>query len=196
MNIEAVILAAGFSSRAGTFKMALDFGGKTMLQRNIEAMSPFCSRIVVVGGYQVERIEALIESYPQVELIFNSEYEEGMFSSVKKGVAEIRASKFLFTPGDYPLITSDLCEILLEAEGEVVVPTFKGRKGHPIVLKKDLIPGILAESKTSNLKVFLQSRKIHLVEVEDNSILLDVDTIEDYKKANALYFSKAKNDLL
>ncbi|WP_132249962.1 nucleotidyltransferase family protein [Natranaerovirga pectinivora] len=188
-DIEGVILAAGFSSRANAFKMALDFDGKSILQRNIEVMYPFCNRIIVVGGYKVEIIKELIKDYDKVELIYNEEYEKGMFSSVKAGIAKVKSARFLFTPGDYPLLSERTYNSLLEVDGEVVIPIYKGRKGHPIVLHNKLIPLILKEPMDSNLKAFIQNREIQLVKVEEKGILMDVDTIEDYEAAKA-YFDK------
>ena len=49
-HIEGVILAAGSSSRAGTFKPALRIGGRSMIVRCIEGMGEVCGRIIVVRG--------------------------------------------------------------------------------------------------------------------------------------------------
>ncbi|TCK97747.1 molybdenum cofactor cytidylyltransferase [Natranaerovirga hydrolytica] len=192
MAIEGVILAAGFSSRANAFKMALDFDGRSILQRNIESMYPYCQRMIVVGGYKIDKIKDLTASYNKVEVVFNTDYEKGMFSSVKKGVACVKAEKFFFTPGDYPLITDSILQGLLNAQGQVIIPMFQGRKGHPIMMTKEMIPKILKEPVESNLKVCLQKESITLVEVQEKGILLDVDTMEDYHKAKA-YYNKKKN---
>lgn len=191
--MEAVILAAGFSSRAGTFKMALDFDGRAMLQRNIEAMYGLCKRMIVVGGYQIEKIQSLTVPYDKVQVIYNEKYEEGMFSSARKGISLVQAERFFFTPGDYPLITEEICRALLEVEGEVVIPSFKGRKGHPILLSKQCAAEIMEEPQDSNLKLYLYKKQCTVIEVENEGILLDVDTIEDYAQTHSRF--KSKKDL-
>ena len=77
-----VILAAGFSSRAETFKMTLKFGENTVIENTIIKMSKYCSKIIVVGGYKIERLNFLSDKYDFVELIFNENYKDGMYSSV------------------------------------------------------------------------------------------------------------------
>lgn len=102
MKIDGVILAAGFSTRANTFKMTLEFKGKTILENVIDNMSLYVDRIIIVGGYRIEEIEKIVKRYEKVELIFNDKYEEGMFSSIKKGISKVSGDKFFLTPGDYP----------------------------------------------------------------------------------------------
>lgn len=96
MNIEAVVLAAGYSSRAEAFKLELDLGGKTVIERCVEGMLPLCSRIIVVGGYQADKIQRILQQYPQVEVVLNKRYAEGMFTSVKEGMRRIRGEKIFF----------------------------------------------------------------------------------------------------
>jgi molybdenum cofactor cytidylyltransferase len=61
-----------------------------------------------------------------------------------------------------------------------VVPTYNGRKGHPIVIKQRLIQPLLEEDIGSNLKVFRDRYEVAYIPVEDEGILLDIDTIDDY----------------
>ena len=56
VKIDGVILAAGFSERAGQFKPALDLGGKPILVRCIESMTETCDQTIVVAGFNVDRI--------------------------------------------------------------------------------------------------------------------------------------------
>ncbi len=183
MNTDAVILAGGYSSRANAFKMELELNGKPILQHVIDAFLPICEHIIVVGGYQIERLYPLVSKYEEkVTVVYNSEYPKGMFTSVKKGIAEVTGSRFLLTPGDYPLITTDICRQLLEHSGQIVKPGFHNKGGHPILLPYECIDEILAEAEDSNLKLYLDKKQVLQVEIEDESILLDVDTPADYEK--------------
>jgi molybdenum cofactor cytidylyltransferase len=192
MNTDAVILAGGYSSRANAFKMELILEGKPILQHVIDAFFPVCTRIIVVGGYQVERLYPLVESYDdKVLIVTNREYEKGMFTSVKRGIAEVTASRFFLTPGDCPLITVDILRKLLENGGEIVKPVYRGRGGHPILLPYTCIKEILAEPEDSNLKLYLDKKQVTQIETEDESILLDIDTQLDYEKV--IQFKRIKN---
>lgn len=182
MDTDVVILAAGFSSRAQGFKMEMTIDGKAILNHVIDAFYPICNNIIIVGGYQIERVGLLVEQYhDKVQLVYNKDYVKGMFSSVKEGIAHVKNSEFFLTPGDYPLITTEICMRLLEYRGEIVKPKYGNRGGHPILLPSDYIDEILREDENSNLKLFMDKKKIREIQIEDESIVLDVDTPLDYQ---------------
>ncbi|MCY6369222.1 nucleotidyltransferase family protein [Clostridium ganghwense] len=182
MAVEGIILAAGLSSRAKTYKMTLKVGNKTVIERVIDNMLSVCSKITVVGGYKIEKLEPIIQKYENVELVFNENFMEGMFSSVKKGFSCIKEERFFFTPGDYPLIDKNVYKQLLDARGEIVIPTYNKRRGHPILIKSCLIKDVLEGNKYSNLREFVTSKSPVLVPVHNEGILLDIDTINDYNR--------------
>jgi molybdenum cofactor cytidylyltransferase len=190
-NIDGIILAAGFSTRTGAFKMELQWGEKTLIQQVIDEMKELCSRVIVVAGYKKERIIELTKGYTNLEVVFNPRYTEGMFTSVKEGVKHIKSPWFFLTPGDYPLITKSIYQKLLEARCEsdqcVFIPVFNGRKGHPILIKSELIKELLAEPDDSNLRKFINRKGFTLVELDDDAILVDIDTMEDYQSAKEKY---------
>lgn len=185
---EAIILAAGLSSRAGCFKMEINVGGKPLLARQIELFSQLCERIIVVGGYQIERIRRITDTYPNVVLAHNRNYEDGMFSSVQCGVRQAQDSFFL-TPGDYPFLGLEVLQKILQHSGPVRIPVFKGRKGHPVFIESQLIEPLLQYKADSNLREFIGEQRVALVPVEDEAILFDIDTVDDYKN-----FVKMKNE--
>jgi molybdenum cofactor cytidylyltransferase len=189
MEIEGVILAAGFSSRTpGVFKMELILEGKTLIERTIDRMVDFCSRVIVVGGHNIERIREITNEYSNVRVVFNPHYRSGMFSSVKEGFKNVSANWFFFTPGDYPWVKKTTYQSLLDARsvypsGRIFIPVCRGRKGHPILVNRCLVDELLGEPKDSNLREFINRKGFTPVEVEDEGILTDIDTLEDYKRA-------------
>lgn len=182
MKIEGVILAAGYSSRANGFKMEFEIEGKAILKRCIESLYDVCNRIIVVSGYNHERIEGLVREYSKVEVVYNENFHKGMFSSVKKGISNVKAERFFLTPGDYPFINKEVCTKLAEYSEEIVIPSFNKKGGHPILLNSSLIEEILMEDEDSNLKLFLNKKLRTYVDVEDKGVLIDIDTEEEYKK--------------
>ncbi len=189
-SVEAVILAAGYSSRAGSFKMELDFQGKPMLLHVVEAFLPFCDRIFVVGGYQYERLIPLLAGLKdKVELVYNKEFDRGMFSSVQEGVSHVTADRFFLTPGDYPLLNKAVIQTLLDCEDSYVIPSFEHHGGHPILLPFSAKEELLSMEKDSNLKVFLKQKEVTYLDVTDQGVLQDLDTREDYER---LYKIKEK----
>jgi len=183
MGVEGIILAAGLSSRAQTYKMTLKFNNKTVIENTIDNMLGFCKRIILVGGYKIENLQPIAERYENVKLVFNENYETGMFSSVLKGMSAIVEDKFFFTPGDYPSIDTAVYNELLKQEGDIIIPTFLGHKGHPLLFKSSLIKEISQGGRYSSLREFVKERNVVLVPVSCRGILTDIDTYEDYEKA-------------
>ncbi len=185
--VDAVILAAGYSSRMGAFKPALDFAGKSLLARCVETFLALCGSVIVVAGHEADRTAALLAAYPTVRVLRNPDYDAGMFTSVRAGVAAVGAARCFLTPGDHPLISPRTCGRLLQAAGTIVVPSHDGKAGHPVLLDAALIPEILAEPADSNLRAVLSRHERTFVTVDDPGILFDVDTMEDYRAAVAAF---------
>jgi molybdenum cofactor cytidylyltransferase len=192
MDVDGVILAAGYSSRANAFKMELEINKKSILQRCIEALYDDCSNIIVVSGYKHEKINELTKNYSMLRVVYNDEFDKGMFSSIKKGIQNVTAPRFLLTPGDYPLISKDIIKKIIKQENEIVIPSFNKKGGHPILLSSHLIKEILNEPDDSNLKIYLNRKKCSYLDIEDEGILLDVDTMEDYHNVKKIINIKIK----
>lgn len=182
MNVEGIILAAGFSKRAGTHKMVLEIDGITILERCIEAMYDNCSRVIVVGGYKIENLYPICSKYSKVKLIYNEDFYIGMFNSLKAGLKYIETERFFFTPGDYPFIKNSTYHDMKNFEGEIIVPEFKDLRGHPVLMKSTFINEILYSTTYISLRDFINTKKVTSVSVSDSGILMDIDTMSDYEK--------------
>lgn len=180
-RVEGIVLAAGFSSRAGTNKLLLDWEGKSILERCLESMSQVCSRIIIVGGYRVKELEASLKPAPHLEVVFNQDFTEGMFSSVKKGIEQIREERFFLCPGDYPLIKKQTYIDLIAEEDDIIIPTYQGRSGHPVLISSCHIQTIRYGGFCC-LRDFVKSSNPSFLEVSDQGILMDVDTMQDYER--------------
>jgi molybdenum cofactor cytidylyltransferase len=180
--VEGVILAAGLSSRAGTFKPALLLGNKSMIERCVEGMHDVCHRIVVVGGHEFGQLRTLLDGIAKIECIENSSYRKGMFTSVKLGLSRLRGDRVFMIPADIPLVPSRVYRQLLALQADIVVPSFQGRNGHPVCLSRAIIPRILREPDESSLRDVIRTIGFRDVEVGAEEILLDVDTPEDYDR--------------
>jgi len=181
MEYEGIILAAGLSSRAKTFKMTLAFNGKTVIENTIDNMLGVCSRIILVGGFNIEVLQPIVKRYSRVELVYNQDYQLGMYSSVVKGMSCITAERFFFTPGDYPLILPEVYEKLKMVDAPVVIPTHEGKKGHPVLFKRDIASQVLQGSELCTLRHVISENETALVDVGSKGILMDLDTLEDYE---------------
>jgi molybdenum cofactor cytidylyltransferase len=187
MSIDAVVLAAGLSTRAGFFKMALPLGDKTLIERSIEGLYEVCSKLYVVGGFEIERIREILKDYSKVSVVYNKNFMKGMFTSVKEGIQHVRAPSFYLLPGDYPLVRDHVLQEMLRVEADIVIPTYRGRKGHPVYFKTHLVDEILHEPDDATLRDFINRKGYVTVEVDDEGIIIDVDSPEDYERVKALY---------
>ena len=179
-RVEGVILAAGSSSRAGTFKPALLVGGRPMVERCIKGMRPVCSRIIVVGGHDFESLHSLVEGIAGVECVQNAAYRKGMFTSVKAGLSRVRGERCFILPADIPLVPLRVFEALLSVSADIVVPSYRGRSGHPVCCSATVIPRILSEPDDASLRDVIRAIGVRPVPVDAEEILLDVDTPEEY----------------
>lgn len=191
INVEGIILAAGFSSRAGSYKLTLELGGKALIEHCIDGMYDVCSKIIVVGGYNSDKLVPILDKYPKVQLIHNENYESGMFSSVIKGFEYMMGDRVFMIPGDYPLIDPNVYKAMLGVDDNIVIPIYKGKKGHPLLMSKAMIRLLLSnKNKFSNLRDFINSHGFSTFEVDCPGILFDVDTQEDYLSIKKHYYNQ------
>ncbi|MDR7857162.1 nucleotidyltransferase family protein [Tissierella sp.] len=185
-KIEGIVLAAGLSSRFGINKLIVEINRKTVIEQCILGMNDLCSRIIVVGGYRIKDIEDILAKYPKVELVHNPKFLDGMFSSVKTGLMNIREERFFLIPGDYPLIKKKTYDEMLNINKDIVIPIYNGKRGHPLLMKSYLIKELMEDTSCNTLRDFIHKQNIFLLDIDDPGILMDIDTIEDYNNILSL----------
>ncbi len=182
-KITGIIPAAGFSSRFGSFKPALLIDGKPLVLRAVETLFEVCDSIIVVGGYNFDKLLKLIPENDKIKIIFNPDYELGMFSSVKKGVLAASAERYFLLPGDYGFIKKETplkMISLFEEEFGVIIPSFKNKKGHPALFNKEVAQQIKESPDNISLKEIFGNFNIKIIDSDDKGILQDIDTPEDF----------------
>jgi molybdenum cofactor cytidylyltransferase len=182
IETEAIVLAAGYSSRYPEFKPLLKIKDKTIIEHTISNLYDVCSRIIVVCGHRAEDIKKVLQVYDKIECVMNEIYSDGMFSSLLQGVKYIKANKFFVVPSDMPMIKKETYINLLQVEGDIIIPVYKGKKGHPVLMNSKFIPELLKEKIDSNFKEFIEKRNYILEDVNDDGVLIDIDTKEDFEK--------------
>jgi molybdenum cofactor cytidylyltransferase len=190
--ISAIILAAGESRRMGKTKLILDWRGKTILQHVLDTLrdSPV-DEVVLVLGHEAERIRGGIQA-PGVKIVINPDYREGMSTSLRLGIlaADPDTQAFLVVladqPGINPEIISELIQNFRQAfpGKNIVVPVFKGRRGHPVLFGSKYRGEILAvEGDVGGREILAEHPEdILTVEMDAEAVLVDIDTPEDYQR--------------
>lgn len=188
MRTGAVIVAAGMSSRMGDFKPMLKIGAISMVQRviaNYQQAGVF--PIVLVTGYRGDELKKHVAG-TGVICVHNEAYAATeMLDSAKLGFSYIadKCDRTFFSPVDVPLFTVNTAAKLKRADAAVVKPVHKGRHGHPILLSARVLPELLSAEAEGGLRRVIDAvcgGNIATVEVDDEGILLDADTPEDYSR--------------
>ena len=186
MNIGAVIVAAGMSSRMGDFKPMLNIGSISIAQRIIATFHQAdVTKIVMVTGYNALTLERHLANNGVI-FLRNENYETTqMFDSAKIGLKYMRdkCDKVLFTPVDIPLFTANTVTTLLNSGAELACPVCDGKTGHPILISSAIIEKLLADSGERGLQGAISRCGVEMtqVEVSDQGVLHDADTPDDYK---------------
>lgn len=190
-GVEAVLLAAGYSSRMGELKPLLPLGKTTVIRRQVEMLQSVADRIIVVTGYRGGRRWSAICPEAGAYIVQNPRFAEGMFTSVKAGIRGLRpdTGAFLILPVDYPLVTGRMIRQLLKVyQGNqdclVAYPSYRMRKGHPPVICASCKEQILAYDGDLGLKGALRAfdGAACYMETEDMRCVMDMDTPADYRK--------------
>ena len=189
-TIYGVVLAAGLSRRMGQSKQLLPFGDRTVLQSVVDALlAADLADVVVVLGHNSEEVQTSLAPRP-VTCCVNTAYREGMFSSLLCGLRHLPedADAALIALGDQPQIETRVAQQVVAAyragDSGIVIPTWSGKRGHPVLVDlKRYRTAIFALSGDEGLKPVMRGYPEDTLEVpvDDDGILRDLDTPEDYR---------------
>ena len=187
MQIGALIVAAGMSSRMGDFKPMLSIGSISVAQRVVATLSQAgVSKIVMVTGYNATALERHLAGNGIIFLRNENYQTTQMFDSVKIGLRYLqdKCDRILFTPVDVPLFTAKTVKTILDSNAPLVVPMCEGQLGHPILISNELIPEILNDCGEMGLQGAMDrcSAELLKVDVTDFGTIQDADTPEDFSK--------------
>ncbi|MEM1524539.1 MAG: nucleotidyltransferase family protein [Nitrososphaerales archaeon] len=190
-SIIAIILAAGASTRFKENKMLYKLNGEPIIRRVVsKVLKSVVDKVVVVVGYESEKVKSVISDL-NCNIVYNPKYEEGMSTSVKAGLSHVinEAEAIVIIPGDCAFIEAEdvnkVVKEFKECGEDIIVISYKGRKGHPILFSKRIFNDISnINEKGMGLKEVLikYSNKIRKVESESPRVLIDIDTKEDLLK--------------
>jgi len=192
-DVAGNILAAGYSSRAGDFKMTHPIMGKAVIEYTIQSMVETCSRITVVSGFYAEKLNYLSKKYSKLQVIYNEQYERGMFSSVQKGLEQTNGGKLFIIPGDYPAVRPETFQIMINhPDVNILLPRYKGKTGHPVLISNSAKIQLLVGS-FKTLYEYITECGYESVDTNDAGILMDIDYPDDYDEIERQLVHKIKD---
>jgi molybdenum cofactor cytidylyltransferase len=188
--ICALVLAAGESRRMGRPKLLLPFGDKTIIEHVVDniSYSEADKIMLVLGSHREEILNKMTDR--EVLTAVNHRYREGMLSSIQAGFRALprKTSGAVICLGDQPLIPSSVIDVLIEAHQKskkgIILPVYRMRRGHPILIDIRHKQEVLALNPDIGLRALVHhhSQDIQEVEVDTPHILNDIDRPEDYTR--------------
>ena len=188
--MSAVVLAAGKSERMGRLKQLLPFGKRTVVETVTKTLQLVgCTEILVVLGHRAGEIAHVLPN--TVRTVVNEDYESGMFSSVLAGLNALdsQADGMLLLLGDQPQIRAGMVKAVIDrfaqSDEGIVIPVVDGKRGHPVVIDvRRYGEEIRGLDGSEGLKPVMRGHleDTGFVETDDEAILRDLDTPEDYER--------------
>ena len=194
-SVAAIVLAAGRSTRmGGPNKLLETISGKPLVRIAAEqALSSRASPVVVVSGHERARVEAALASL-DVRLVHNPDYAQGLSTSVKAGLAALppESEAAIVCLGDMPQVTSALIDRLIaafdpERNALVVLPTFSGKRGNPLLWSRRFFPELMALEGDVGARHLIGAypEVVTEVPVENAAAMVDIDTPDALRAAKA-----------
>ncbi|MEW6702134.1 MAG: NTP transferase domain-containing protein [Bacteroidota bacterium] len=197
-KISGLLISAGLSVRMGSFKPLMNYEGEPFVVVIVKKLLKFCERVIIVTGYKSDEIELVLNSQflnssisqlrNRIFIVFNADYEKGMFTSLKTGIKELHNSDWvLYHFVDQPFFPENFYEDLISrinAESDWIQPVHQGEEGHPLLFNKKVVEMIAKSFFDSNLRTIrnLPAVRKNYWECNYPEVLLDFDTPEEIEK--------------
>jgi len=194
-NCAAIVLAAGASTRLGQPKQLLKLSGESLLHRSVRlAAEADCSPIFVVLGFESERMQQELRDL-DVESVINSDWQSGMGSSLRSGIAAALTRKIpapqrvlLLLCDQIKLSSEILSQLLLTSEkssGHIIASRYAQRLGVPAIFPRRFYADLLQVQGDQGARTVIQHHTSHLVAVDFPDGAIDIDTVLDLKHLTA-----------
>lgn len=181
--LAAVILSGGASRRMGSPKALVPYQGRSFLEHllQITAHEEVGVRRVVLGP-DARTIAGTVSLQPD-EIVINQDWEKGQLSSIQAALRSLLGGTdgILLCLIDHPLVSRELVSDLIErfySSGQpIVVPVFKGRRGHPVIFGAKLYEELLAAPLETGARavVWAHSGEISEVDTSEEGCVLNLN---------------------
>ena len=191
MRTGAVVVAAGHKSSVSSFSPMLPIGDSTVIRRIIITLKRAgIEPVVVVTGQKADEVEKHIAGL-RVICLRNQNYgNTQMYNSICLGLNYIEdlCDRVFILPAKFPMFLPETIKRMMDMDAQVVCPVFEGRRGHPVLVSSNIIGKLLNYKGEKGLRGALRQVDVDRcaweVEVEDQGIILAVETDEDRAQSN------------
>lgn len=172
-------------------KLLLQIDSEVLIRKFVKSVSnSLVDAVLVVVGFEAEKIKAVLHDQA-VKFVENHRYEEGMTTSIQSGVkaSSNESTGLMICLADMPFAeTSDL-NLLIQAFNDyrstesslIIVPVFQGKRGNPVLFSEVFRDKILTHKGEGCREIVRQfPHYVKEVSMENDNLLRDIDTPEDY----------------
>lgn len=172
-DISGLVLAAGAGRRMGQPKAELVVDGERLIDRAVRVLrAGGCDEVLTVVRDGV--------ADPNARVVVNPEPERGMGSSLRLALAAATGRRAVILLVDTPGIGADAVRAVLALDAPVVVATYGGRRGHPVVVDRSWWAEVATRAEGDRgARPFLVAHPDLVREVECPGDPSDLDTTED-----------------
>ncbi len=176
----------------GEFKPLMNYNDNPFIVTITKKLLTVCESVTIVTGHKSTEIEdtikyAFLEGtlFPRVELVINPFYELGMFTSLQRGVKELKDSEWiLYHFVDQPFHKEKFYkEFVSQVDNKFdwIQPVYGGSEGHPVIFKNTLFEKIVSSPQNYSLRTIRDnaSTKKKIWNCNYPQILEDFDTQSD-----------------
>lgn len=182
LRIGAVITAAGRTDGENQISPLTNIGSTSVIKRMIilfQQANVF--PIVVITGYQALEVEQHLSNYGVI-FIRNEDFDRAdKLDSAKLGFQYLqgKCDKVFFASVKMPMFMADTLKKMTDAGQQIVIPSFQGKSGHPVLISAELIPEILAYHGKDGMRGAMAQMHCSRgkMEVEDEGVLLTTENI-------------------
>ena len=179
-NITGVVLAGGQSSRMGKEKSVLLFKEQELIQYSLNALKPYCSTILISSNKEIHNsfsYTTISDFHHQIGPI------AGIYSALKNSETDF----VMVLPCDSPMVKPEFVKYLISQiknDTKAIVPQYASHL-EPLfaIYHKSVLGTIEEQINKEDYKLVNLLKKINaqLVEVQDCSCFVNINTPEDYK---------------
>lgn len=190
MNVAAIILAAGSSSRMGRSKQMLEVHGERLLERTVKTvLSSGIDDVVVVLGADKQIHKQILAPFA-VSIVDNDDWMTGMGSSIKCGLRYVMANAksydgVIIFVCDQPLLTSELVSSILQTfqQGRkpIVASGYSNVSGVPVLFGRSFFHKLKELPDHEGAKKIIRENHSQVDIVAFPGGNIDLDTMQDYK---------------
>jgi len=199
-SLHVLVLAAGASVRLGQPKQLVRVGGRPALHSVVSQATAIAGHAVtvVLGAHAAELTRLLQHS--GVSLVVNRNWEEGMASSIRYGIAALppACDAVLVLLGDQVAVTADDLRRLVSAwrgeDGVVAAASYRGTVGVPAIFPRWCFSELAQLRGDHGAKSILERYRNRLAHVAMPNAAVDLDTAEDLVRLQKTYGPQAAND--